>query len=88
MCGRPYLDTMYVDYANLIMRYLSIRWSDLKTENTVMTIRISRSFLWYAMNELTHVMQEKMDACNAIMIFGVHGWSFKSFSLIKSWVQN
>ena len=35
-----------------------------------------------------HAMQEQIDACNAIMIFGVHGWSFKSFSLIKSWVQN
>ena len=42
------------------------------------------------------VMQRQNDACNArkidaydaIMIFGVHGWSFKSFSLIKSWVQN
>ena len=36
------------------------------------------------MNELMHVMQEQIDACNAeqidacnaIMIFGVHGWSF------------
>ena len=33
-------------------------------------------------------MQEQIDACDAIMIFGVHGWSFKSFSLIKLWVQN
>ena len=41
------------------------------------------------MNELMHVMQKKkIDACNAIMIFGVHGRSFQSFSLIKSWVQN
>jgi len=40
------------------------------------------------MNELMHVMQRQIDACNAIMIFGVHGWSFKLFSLIKSWVQN
>ena len=39
-------------------------------------------------NKLIHVMHEQMDACNAIMIFLVHGWSFKSFSLIKSWVQN
>ena len=30
-----------------------------------------------------HVMQEPIDACYAIMIFEVHGWSFKSFSLIK-----
>ena len=40
------------------------------------------------MNELTHVMQEQIDACNAIMIFGVHDWSFQSSFLIKSWVQN
>ena len=40
------------------------------------------------MNELMHVMQEQIDACNAIMIFGVHGWSFQSSSLVKSWVQN
>ena len=33
-------------------------------------------------------MQEQLDAYDAIMIFGVHGWSFKSFSLIKSWVEN
>ena len=33
-------------------------------------------------------MQEQIDACNAIMIYGVHGWSFQSFSFIKSWVQN
>ena len=96
MCGQPYLDTMHADCANLIMRYLSIRWSDLETEYTIATVRISRSFLWYAMNELKHVMQKKLirvmqeqiDACNAIMIFRVHEWSFKSFPLIKSWVQN
>ena len=35
-----------------------------------------------------YVMQEQIDACNAIMIFEIHEWSFKSFSLIKSWVQN
>ena len=35
-----------------------------------------------------HVMQEQINACNAIMIFGLHEWSFKSFSLIKSWMQN
>ena len=29
-----------------------------------------------------------INACNAIMIFWVHGWSFQSSSLIKSWVQN
>ena len=73
MCGRPYLDTMHMDRANLIMQYLSIQWSNLKTRNIVATIRISRSFLWYAMNKMMHVMQEQIDACNAIMIFGVHG---------------
>ena len=40
------------------------------------------------MNELMHVVQEQIDACNAIMIFGVHGWSFQPSSLIKSWMQN
>ena len=92
MCGQPYQDTIHADRANLIMRYLSIRWSDLETEYTIATVRISRSFLWYAMNELKHVMknklihvmQEQIDACNAIMIFRVHEWSLKSFPLIKS----
>jgi len=37
---------MHVDRANLIMRYLSIRWSDLKIGHTVRTLRISRSILW------------------------------------------
>ena len=45
MHGRLYLDTMRADCANLIMRYLSIRWSDLETGHTVVTVRISRSFL-------------------------------------------
>jgi len=45
MCGRPYLDTMHIDRANLIMRYLSIRWSDMETGNTIATVRITRSFL-------------------------------------------
>ena len=65
MCGRLYLDTMYVDGANLIMRYFSIRWSDLETRHTIAIVRTSRSFLWYAMNELMHVMQRQIDACNA-----------------------
>ena len=38
------------------------------------------------MNEL--MKKKKIDACNSIMIFGAHGRSFQSFSLIKSWVQN
>ena len=57
MRGRLYLDIMYVNCANLIMQYLLIRWFNLETGHTVVTIRISRSFLWYAMNELMHVMQ-------------------------------
>ena len=65
MFGRFYLDTMHVDNANLIMWYLSIWWFDLETGNTVVAIRISRSFLWYAMNELMHTMQEQIDACDA-----------------------
>ena len=35
-----------------------------------------------------HVMQEQINVCNATMIFEAHRWSFKSFSLIKLWVQN
>ena len=69
MCGRPYLDTMHIDCANLIMRYLSIRWFDLKTRSIVATVRISRSFLRYVMNDVMHVMQEQIDACDAIMCF-------------------
>ena len=57
MRGRLYLDTMHVNRANLIMRYLSIQWSDLETGHTVVIVKIWRSFLWYAMNELMHVMQ-------------------------------
>ena len=90
---------MHADCANLIMWYLSIRWFDSKTENTVATVRISGSFLWYAMNELLHTMQEQINACDArtnwcmwcknnFFFFFVHGWSLQSSSLIKSWVQN
>ena len=64
---------MQVDHANLIMQYLSIQWSDLETGHTVATVRTSKSFLWYAMNDLMHVMQRQIDECNAIMIFKVHG---------------
>ena len=65
MCGQPYLDTIHVNRANLIMRFLSIQWSDLETGNTVAIVSISISFLWYAMNELMHVMQRQIDAGNA-----------------------
>ena len=57
MYGQLYIDTMHVDRTNLIMWYLLIRWSDLETKHTTMTVRTSRSFLWYAMNVLMHVMQ-------------------------------
>ena len=56
---------MHADRANLIMQYLSIQWSDLKTGNIVAIVRISRSFLCNEMNELMHVMQRQVDACNA-----------------------
>jgi len=42
--GRPYLDTMHADCADLIMRYFSIRWSDLETEHTIVTVRTSNHF--------------------------------------------
>ena len=38
MRGRLYLDTMHVDHANLIMRYLSIRESNLIIGNTAVTL--------------------------------------------------
>ena len=57
MCGWLHLDTMHADHAILIMRYVSIWWSNLETRHTVATVIISRSFLWYAMNKLMHVMQ-------------------------------
>ena len=65
MCGRFYLDIMHVDRVNLIMRYLLIQWSNSETGNTVAIIRTSRSFLWYGMNELMHIMQRQNDAGNA-----------------------
>ena len=40
MRGRLYLDTMHVNRANLIMRYLSIQWSDLETGHTVVIVKI------------------------------------------------
>ena len=53
------------DRENLISWYLSIWRSDLEIRHTVTTIRISRSFLWYTMNELMHIMKKPNDACNA-----------------------
>ena len=80
MRGRFYLDIIHADHANLIMRYLSIQWSNLETKHTIVTIRISRSFFM--------ICNEWIDACNATMTFGVHGYSFQSSFLIKSCVQN
>ena len=79
MRGWLYLDIMHVDHANLIMRYLSIWRFDLETGHTIANVRTLRSFLWYEMNELMHVMQS--------WILGI--WLVtQSSSLIKSWVQN
>ena len=57
MHGRLYLDTMHADHANLIMRYLLIWLCNLETGHTSVIVGISRSFSWYAMNKLMHVMQ-------------------------------
>ena len=57
MRGWFHSNKIHVDRVNLIMRYLSIRRSNLELGHTVMTVRISRSFLCYAMNEFMHVMQ-------------------------------
>ena len=48
---------MHANGANLIMRYLSIQRFNLEIGHTVTTIKISRSFLCYEMNELMYVMQ-------------------------------
>jgi len=48
---------MHTNRVNLIMRYLSIWWFNLEIKHAIATIRTSRSFLWYAMNKLTHVMK-------------------------------
>jgi len=48
---------MHANCENLIIQYLSIRQSDSRIGHTVVIIRISRSFLWYAINDLIHVIQ-------------------------------
>ena len=48
--------TMHANHEHLILWYLSIWRSDLGIEHTLAIVRISRSFLWYAMNDLMHVM--------------------------------
>ena len=42
MHGWFHPNKMYVDCANLIMRYLTIQRSDLEIQHTVATVRISR----------------------------------------------
>ena len=49
--------TMHVDREHFILWYLSIWRFDLGIGHAIATIRISRLFLWYAMNDLMHVMQ-------------------------------
>ena len=48
---------MHADHANLIMQYISIWQFDAEIRHIVVIVRILRSFLWYAMNELMHVMK-------------------------------
>ena len=48
---------MHVDCENLIFWYLLIRRSNLGIGHTLATVRISRLFLWYAMDDLMHIMQ-------------------------------
>ena len=57
MRGRFHPNKIHADRENLIMWFLLIWLSDLGIGHTVTTVKISRSFLWYAMNELMHVMQ-------------------------------
>ena len=100
MCGRPYLDTMHMDCANLIMWYLSIWWFDSETRNTVVIDRIPRSFSMIC-NKWINAYNARTNWCkwwrNKMMhvmqewfffFFFVHRWSLQSSSLIKSWVQN
>ena len=48
---------MHVDRANFMMQYLSIWRFNLEIKHIIATVRTSRSFLWYAMKKLMHVMQ-------------------------------
>ena len=57
MRGWFHSNKMHADLENLILWYLSIRQSDSGIRHTVVIIKILKSFLWYAMNELMHVMQ-------------------------------
>ena len=57
MHGWFHPNKMHANRENLIMWFLSIQWFDLGIGHTIVTVRISRSFLWYATNELMHVMQ-------------------------------
>jgi len=49
MHGWFHPNNMHADRTNLIMQYLSTRLSDLEIGHIIMTVRPSRSFLWYAM---------------------------------------
>ena len=86
MRGRLYLNTMHTNRANLIIQYLLIRRFDLETRHIAVNVRILRSFLWYAMNKLMHVMQSWgiLQSWYIVATVGI----LRSFSLIKSWVQN
>ena len=44
MRGRLYLDTMHADHANLIMRYLSIRRSNLETGQSLRPLEPQNHF--------------------------------------------
>ena len=48
---------MHADREHLILWYLSIRQFESGIGHTIATVRISRSFLWNAMNDLMYVMQ-------------------------------
>ena len=72
---------MHADHENLILWYLSIWQSDLRTGHIFEIVRISRSFLWYEMNDLMHEIQlwffffflvEKVQ----LWFFGYLEWSF------------
>ena len=48
---------MHVDGEHLILWYLSIRRSNLGIRHIVTIVKVSRSFSWYAVNDLMYLIQ-------------------------------
>ena len=78
MCGQLYLDTMHDGHTNLFMRYLSIRWSDLKTENAIVTIRVA------TVRYLSTRVAEMLIKCLLLLWYEIMGVLIKGFLLLWS----